>query len=429
MTTGVLLGGVYALIEPVAAGGSSRLYRAEDRRTGQQVACKLSSECSPAAQARFAREATLLSSLDHPGIVRLLDQGMHQGSPFLVLEWLEGISLATALESGPFPIPEAIRVVRLAAEAAGEVHRKGLLHGDLSPANVMLVGPERERVVLIDFGVGFHVSEPEEHWGTPGYMAPEQASGEGSVDARADVFSLGCLLFRCIAGRGPFVGATLAAILAKVLIEPVPPLSSLVPGVEPALDKLLAQMFAKNPTERLPDGKAVAQELEALATTSREPRRITMTRQELRSRTLLLLSNQEAALAAQASLGSPMRLADGNSGCSTTGALPQSGRRELPWNLSARRTRHCSGYRPCCYRVPNPGRRRSGSSHRAAPVSGARPGARSSSRRGNGGAPGGTLHCTGGALWLVAAGRIPWAQLPAGSFLSLRGSAQGTPED
>jgi tetratricopeptide (TPR) repeat protein/predicted Ser/Thr protein kinase len=311
VTTGALLGGVYALRERVAEGGSGRLFRAEDRRTGQQVACKLSSEQGPAAQARFTREAALLSALDHPGIVRLLDHGDHQGSPYLILEWLDGSSLAAALEPGPFPPAEAIRVIQRAAEAAGEVHRKGFLHGDLSPANVMLVGPDRDRIVLIDFGVGLPGPSPEDRWGTPGYMAPEQAAGEGQVDARADVFALGCLLFRCLVGRGPFVGATLAAILAKVLIEPVAPVSSLVPGVDPALDAVLARLLAKDPAERPPDGAAVARELAALtAAPPGEPRRVSLTRRELRSRTLLL-SGQDATLAAGANLGPPVRLADG----------------------------------------------------------------------------------------------------------------------
>jgi tetratricopeptide (TPR) repeat protein/predicted Ser/Thr protein kinase len=310
VTTGALLGGAYALREPVAEGGSSRLFRAEDLRTGQRVACKLSSAQGAAAQARFAREAALLSALDHPGIVRLLDRGDHQGFPYLVLEWLEGSSLAAALEPGPFAPAEAIRVVQRAAEAAGELHRKGFLHGDLSPANVMLVGPDR--VVLVDLGVGQERPDPEDRWGTPGYMAPEQAAGEGRVDARADVFALGCLLFRCLTGRGPFLGATLAAILAKVLIEPVVPLASLVPGVDPALDALLARLLAKDPAERPPDGAAVARELAALsAAPTGEPRRVALTRRELRSRTVLLLSGQDAVLAAGVNLGPPVRLADG----------------------------------------------------------------------------------------------------------------------
>lgn len=311
------LGGVYELLEKVAEGGSSQIFRARDRRSGQLVACKLSSEQGPEARARFTREAELLAGLEHPGIIRLLAHGEDQGTPYLALEWLEGVSLATRLEGGPLSPRETVRIARQVAEALGEIHRRGLLHGDLSPANVMLLDPGGDRVVLIDFGVGMPDRDAEGRWGTPGYMAPEQAADEHQVDARADVFSLGCVLYRCLAGRGPFVGATLAAILAKVLIEPVTRLSTVLPDIDPGLDGLLDRMLAKDPALRPPDGAAVTLELDALALDldlSPSPPRAALTRRELRARTLLLLSaRDDLRPAAEAALGTdrPLRLADG----------------------------------------------------------------------------------------------------------------------
>lgn len=289
-----LFAGKYRLLEKVASGGTGQLFRAERMGDGLVVACKLSSEHTLEAQARFAHEARLLRALDSPGVVRCLDEGIDQQRPFLVLEWLDGISLATWLERGPLTVRETIRIVRQAAETLGIVHRAGILHGDVSPANLMLVGPERERVVLIDFGVAQSQKEAAERWGTPGYMAPEQAAGDLPIDTRADVFSLGCVLFRCLAGRGPFVGSNLAAILAKVLLEPVIPISHLRPGLDPALVELLERLLSKDPDGRPQNGAAVVHELEALDLLLQEPTpREILTRREQRARTLLLLVSED----------------------------------------------------------------------------------------------------------------------------------------
>ena len=284
-------------------GGMGTVYRALDRTTKGSVALKIVEGAH--ANARFAREAQVLAVLDHPSIVRYVAHGpLPQGRMYLAMEWLEGLPLDARLDDGaPFSLVEALAIGRTLAGALGAAHALGVVHRDVKPSNVLLRGGEASRAVLLDFGIAraskatVAMTKTGAVIGTPAYMAPEQARGDKGVDARADVFSLGCVLFECLCGRPAFVGEHVVAVLAKILLEPAPRLSSLRPDLPRALDDLVARMLAKDPGDRPANGDAVARALEVLdvASTSRGepslvPRSVAIGSTERRFATVLLAS-------------------------------------------------------------------------------------------------------------------------------------------
>jgi tetratricopeptide (TPR) repeat protein len=254
------------------AGGMGTVYRVLDRRTRGNVALKvLEGERTAREEARFQREARLLSELSHPGIVRYLDHGVTPaGEPYLVMEWLEGEELSERLLRGPLSIEEAVILGRRVSEALSAAHERGVLHRDIKPRNLFLSEGAVDLVKVLDFGIARISSAPQVMTrtgavvGTVGYMAPEQARGEPDADARVDVFSLGCVLFEALTGRAPFEGLHVLAVLAKILIEDAPRVGELRPSVPRALEDLVARMLSKDPAKRPTDGAAVAMELRAI---------------------------------------------------------------------------------------------------------------------------------------------------------------------
>jgi len=284
------------------------VYRAIDRTTGEPVALKVMHGISDGGAQRLAREAQTLAELRHPGIVRYLAHGTNaEGTPWLAMEWLEGEDLARRLSRGALSIAESILLVKHAAEALGAAHARGFVHRDLKPSNVFLPGDDLAQVKLLDFGLVRHggtrvtMTKTNMVIGTPGYMAPEQARGEKSLDARADVFSLGCVLFECLTGRPAFVGEHVMAVLAKVLLEEAPRARELRPDVPGALDSLIARMMAKDPNGRPIDGSAVAAalaELDELVPASEilQIRPTSLTRGEQRLLSVVLAKNRDEML-------------------------------------------------------------------------------------------------------------------------------------
>jgi serine/threonine protein kinase/tetratricopeptide (TPR) repeat protein len=248
-------------IEAIAgSGGMGTVYRANDLVAGQQVALKVLGTKGHRDAARFAREAALLAELVHPGIVRYIAHGVTpEHEPYLVMEWLEGETLHTRLQRGRLAIADAIALMRATAEALAVAHKRGVVHRDLKPMNMILPDGELARVKLLDFGIARHVThagmltQSGNVIGTPGYMSPEQVRGETSLDARTDVFALGCVLYRCVTGTSAFGGDQSLAVLAKILVHEVQPPSALVPGVPLALDQLVARMLAKDAAARPTD--------------------------------------------------------------------------------------------------------------------------------------------------------------------------------
>ncbi|WP_437303190.1 protein kinase domain-containing protein [Sorangium sp. So ce388] len=259
-------------IEQLAgSGGMGDVYRARDRLSGEAVALKVLQRSSVRDLSRLSKEAEALVTLGLPGVVQYVAHGMTgAGRPYLAMEWLEGVTLEERLAAGPLSIAEAVTLAARVAATLGAVHRLGIVHRDLKPSNLMLVGGAVERATLLDFGIARDLrlerslTAPGAIVGTPGYMAPEQARGEPAVDARADVFALGCMLFRCVAGRPPFEGDNALSLLMKVVLEDPPRLGELRDGVPAALESLVTRMLAKDAGHRPRDGAAVAEALAIL---------------------------------------------------------------------------------------------------------------------------------------------------------------------
>jgi serine/threonine-protein kinase len=252
------LAGRYRLEAVVGRGGMSTVYRASDEVLGRTVAVKILLaallERDPAYAARFEREARAAASLASSAVVTVYDTGTdEEGSQYIVMEYIAGLSLAELLADGrPLEISEATRIAERVADALRVAHAAGILHRDITPANVMVA--DDGTVKVLDFGIarrldGTTLTQAASVVGTAAYMAPERALGQPG-DARSDVYSLGCLLFAMLTGRPPFTGELTAAVLhQQVNSEPTRP-SKLRIGIPAALDALVAQMLAKEPDAR-----------------------------------------------------------------------------------------------------------------------------------------------------------------------------------
>lgn len=244
------------------------VYRAEDSRSGADVALKVLTELDGLSLERFRREATLLQGLEHPHLVRVLDVHLEPPVPYLVCEFVEGETLAQRVNrEGPLPWREAARLVGQLAAGLAEAHGRGLVHRDVKPANVLL-GPGGAK--LADFGlVKDFGQESLTHTGatlgTPSYMAPEQATGDKHrLSPRTDVYGLVATLVFALTGRPPFKGPTAIATLTAVLGSPPPRPSRWAPDVPPALDALCVQGLAKDPNDRPPSPLALRAALRSL---------------------------------------------------------------------------------------------------------------------------------------------------------------------
>jgi eukaryotic-like serine/threonine-protein kinase len=262
----------FELAERIGAGGMGEVYCARDRQTDAVVALKLLLPSGRAGEAtRFLREGQVLAGLRIPGVVQYVAHGVTSGGrPYLAMEWLVGETLSERIARRELTLAECVTLGLRVATTLGAVHRLGLVHRDLKPSNLFLVQDSVERVTLIDFGV-VHVVGPEQQLtrtgsvlGTPGYMAPEQARGERQVDARADVFSLGCVLYRVLTCRDAFSGSGLG-LFAKVLLDEPTRVRTLRPDIPERLDALVHRMLSKQRRNRPVDGMAVAAELGMLS--------------------------------------------------------------------------------------------------------------------------------------------------------------------
>ncbi len=271
MRAGSIVAGRFEVLGLAGHGGMGAVYRARDRQTGDVAALKVLRTRDAAAEQRLAQEAQILGDLAHPSIVRHVAHGTTaDGVFYLALEWLDGQTLSARLQDGALSKEEAIALAWHVADALDAAHRRGIVHRDIKPSNIVLGSrASGARPKLLDFGIAHlrasarRLTATGAVLGTPGYMAPEQARGEAAIDARADVFALGCVLFEALAGRPPFVADDPMAILLKVALEEAPRLRDVAPSADPALDDLLARMLAKEPAKRPPHGGAVRDALGA----------------------------------------------------------------------------------------------------------------------------------------------------------------------
>ncbi len=270
MEPGTVVAGRFALESLAGEGGMSVVYRATDRLSGDVVALKVLREVEGLDPERFTREAQLLAELSHPAIVRHIAHGSLDGRAWLAMEWLTGEDLYDRLERQALTVAESVTVARRVCEALAAAHARGIVHRDIKPPNVFLPDGDVARARVLDFGIARTsrgqraLTRTGAVLGTPGYMAPEQVRGERDVDARADLFSVGCLLFECLAGRPAFEGDTPVAILARILIEEAPRLSTVRPDIPPALDDLVARLTARRRDDRPASAAEVIAALDAL---------------------------------------------------------------------------------------------------------------------------------------------------------------------
>ncbi|MFO0619182.1 MAG: serine/threonine-protein kinase [Polyangiaceae bacterium] len=229
MQQGDVVGGRFTIEELAGSGGMGAVYRATDAQTGERVAVKVLHSAAASDVARFEREARVLETLKHPGIVRSFARGRTpKGESYLVLEWLEGEDLLRALKKRKPTHAEAVVLASKVASALGRAHEAGVIHRDIKPGNIFLVGGRFDQPRVLDFGIARLVAattamtKTGTAMGTPSYMPPEQARGLRTIDARADVYSIGCVLFECVTGEAPYDGEHVIAILARVLFDETP---------------------------------------------------------------------------------------------------------------------------------------------------------------------------------------------------------------
>ena len=272
----------YRLIRPVGSGGMAQVYLAEELASGGGVAVKFLRSAFanlPGFVRRFQREAKTLSLLDHPNCVSVRDFGVIWGLPYLVMEFLDGVTLSEELRAGPMAVERILRIARELLAGLAHAHERAVVHRDLKPGNVMLVGHgEQQSVKIMDFGTaqlltGEHSGSTRgTEIGTPWYMAPEQVTGQ-PADPRTDIYALGVILFEMLAGRKPYEAHDTLRVLQMQVRDPTPSLRALVPGkgYSPELEAVVVRAMQKEQGARFKDAAAFAAALEQVA--ERRPRR------------------------------------------------------------------------------------------------------------------------------------------------------------
>ncbi len=272
--------GNFRITTRIGRGGMGEVYAAEHDGIQTRVAIKmLLPEISRSEEhvQRFFNEAKIVGRIKHAGIVKIFDVGFHGEHAYLIMELLEGESLAARIErAGTLPPAQLVEIARQIASVLDATHRAGVIHRDLKPENVFLVGDHElaggERVKILDFGISklsgtLAGGSPRTHgtMGTPQYMAPEQWGDSATVDWRADAYSLGCVCYEMATGRPPFDARNIAEAYAKHLNAEPPPPTTFVSDIPAALEALMLRLLAKRPGDRAPSMAMVVSEFEDLA--------------------------------------------------------------------------------------------------------------------------------------------------------------------
>ena len=257
LTPGTTLG-AYEILNAIGAGGMGEVYRATDNRLGREVAIKILPEHiakRAELRARFEHEARAVASLNHPNICKLYDIGSHDGIAYMVMEYMEGETLAVRIAKGPLPFEQTLTAAKQIADALDRAHRAGVTHRDIKPGNVILT---KDGAKVLDFGLAKSTAQPgptEETLtavlategtilGTPQYMAPEQFEGK-EADARSDIWAFGAVLYEMASGQKAFQGKNDSSLLGAILSADPPPMAT-----APALEKLAKRCLSKGPDDR-----------------------------------------------------------------------------------------------------------------------------------------------------------------------------------
>jgi beta-lactam-binding protein with PASTA domain len=271
---GTLFDGRYRIIRKLGSGGMANVYLAEDEELGRRVAIKILNDHHASDDQfveRFRREAKNAAGLSHPNIVSIYDRGQAEGTYYIAMEYLEGRSLKERIVAdGALPLGDAIEVTRQILRALGFAHRRGIVHRDIKPHNVLLVqdGSGDERFKVTDFGISrttaSQMTEAGSIVGTAQYLSPEQARG-APVDQRSDVYSVGVVLYELLTGRLPFTGETPLEIAMKHLSEVPKAPSELRPEISADLDMIVLRALAKDPADRYDSAEEMERELALVA--------------------------------------------------------------------------------------------------------------------------------------------------------------------
>jgi len=282
----LVIGEKYRVVRPIGKGGMGAVFEAEHTLTGRRVAVKVllpQFVANEVLAKRFVNEARAAARIQDPHVVEVVDLGRTPaGELYQVLEYLDGRELKAAIRAeAPFPLGRACHIAAQMASLMGKAHALGIVHRDLKPANVFLLARDRDDdyVKVLDFGIAklrpvqsgegdfTQLTGTQDVVGTPLYMAPEQLKGSREVDGRADVYSLGVVLFQMLSARLPFTGDSMADIFLKVMTESPPPLAQLRPDLPPALVAAVERAIDRDPLRRFADGAALAEALAPWAST------------------------------------------------------------------------------------------------------------------------------------------------------------------
>lgn len=254
--------GPYRILDQLGQGGMATVFKAYHANLDRYVAIKVLHAAfkeDPNFEKRFQREAKVVANLEHPNIVPVYDFSEHEGSPYLVMRFIEGETLKARLTRGAMPPDEAIAMIDKVGDGLAYAHEKGVLHRDIKPSNIMLTN--EGQVFLADFGLariaqaGESTLSQDMMLGTPAYISPEQARGERNLDARTDIYSLGVILYEMVVGQVPFSADTPFAVIHDHIYSPLPTPRSLNPSVPESVERVLLKALAKDRDDRFENAR------------------------------------------------------------------------------------------------------------------------------------------------------------------------------